>query len=77
MLLEYFWSIFGVLLDYYRVLFEYLWTTLWISTFGMFLEYFWTVMEYRVTQKKYSCLIKHKMHNKRGIFKIKIVLNYQ
>ena len=27
--------------------------------------------------KKYSCLIKHKMHNKRGIFKNKIVLNYQ
>ena len=33
--------------------------------------------KYRVTQKKYSCLIKRKMHNKRGIFKIKIVLNYQ
>ena len=27
--------------------------------------------------KKYSCLIKRKMHNERGIFKIKIVLNYQ
>ena len=26
--------------------------------------------------KKYSCLIKHKMHNRRGIFKIKIALNY-
>ena len=32
---------------------------------------------YRVTQKMYSCLIKRKMHNKRGIFKIQIVLNYQ
>ena len=31
---------------------------------------------YRVTPKKY-CLIKRKMHNKKGIFKIKIVLNYQ
>ena len=27
--------------------------------------------------KKYSCLIKRKMHKKRGIFKMKIVLNYQ
>ena len=27
--------------------------------------------------KKYSCLIKNKMHNKREIFKIKIVLNCQ
>ena len=27
--------------------------------------------------KKYSCLIKHKMNNNRGIFKIKLVLNYQ
>ena len=27
--------------------------------------------------KKYSCLIKCKMYNKRGIFKIPIVLNYQ
>ena len=32
--------------------------------------------KYRVTQK-YSCLIKLEMHNKTGIFKIKIVLNYQ
>ena len=32
---------------------------------------------YRVTQKEYSCLVNRKMHNKRGIFKIKIVLNYQ
>ena len=32
---------------------------------------------YRVTPKKYSCLIESKMHNKRGIFKIKIVLNFQ
>ena len=27
--------------------------------------------------KKYFCLTKRKMHNKRGIFKIKIGLNYQ
>ena len=27
--------------------------------------------------KKFSCLIKRKMSNKGGIFKIKIVLNYQ
>ena len=27
---------------------------------------------YWVTQKKYSCLIKPKMKNKKGIFKIKI-----
>ena len=27
--------------------------------------------------KKYSCLIKRKMHNKRGIFKIQIVINYR
>ena len=27
--------------------------------------------------KKYSCLIKRKMNNKRGIFKIKIGLNYE
>ena len=27
--------------------------------------------------KKYSCLINRKMHNKRGIFKIEILLNYQ
>ena len=33
--------------------------------------------KYWVTQKKYSCLIKRKMHNKRGIFRIKIVLNFQ
>ena len=32
---------------------------------------------YRVTQKTYSCLIKLEMHNKRGIFIIIIVLNYQ
>ena len=32
---------------------------------------------YRVTQKKYSCLIKRKMNNKGGIFKIKIGLKYQ
>ena len=32
---------------------------------------------YRVTQKKQSCLTKRKMRNKRGIFKIKIVFNYQ
>ena len=27
--------------------------------------------------KKYSCLIKRKMNNKREIFKLKIVLDYQ
>ena len=32
---------------------------------------------YRVSQKMYFCLIKRKMNNKRGIFKIQIVLNYQ
>ena len=31
---------------------------------------------YRVTQKRYSCLIKHKMHKKRGIFTNKIRLHH-
>ena len=33
--------------------------------------------KYRVTQKKYPCLIKCKMHNKGVIFKIEACLNYQ
>ena len=37
----------------------------------------WEIATLSGDQKKYSCLIKRKMHNKRGIFKIEIVFNYQ
>ena len=49
------------------------------NIFGGLFEHVEKIMvkNYWVTQKKYSCLIKHKMHNKRRIFKIKIVLDYQ
>ena len=43
-------------------------------------RYYLQGMLYRSTKnfaKKYSCLIKRKMNNKRGIFKIKIGMNYQ
>ena len=36
-----------------------------------------TLANYRVTQKRYSCLIKHKLHNKRGIFKNEICFDCQ
>ena len=52
----------------------------YLVPFELFLVYIVDVtenQEYWLTQRKYSCLIKRKMHHERGIFKIKIVFNCQ
>ena len=48
-----------------------------LSTVARVFEELVHVIVYRVTHKKYSCLIKHKIHNKTRLFKVKFFLDYQ
>ena len=49
--------------------------TLWVEINNHKAKDFLFCCLYWVTQIECSCLIKREMHNKRGIFKIKIILN--